>query len=153
MNASCCAIMAQLCTNSQAQCCLPAHDGASFVVNLSIMMLMIQRDSLSGLAFINNVNSGLPAHASPALTDSCSSSFSRAMTRCLPSTGRGLSKTLVFGVSQTSFDVLRGLRDPERLSFEGSTVYRVVYGSGTVRWSVGCSVAGAIEVSVDLRSL
>ena len=60
-----------------------------------------------------------PSHASPALADSCSSSFSRAMTRCLPSTGRRLSKTLVFGVSQTSFDVLRGLRDPERLSFVG----------------------------------
>ena len=31
-----------------------------------------------------------PSHASPALADSCSSSFSRAMTRCLTSAGRGL---------------------------------------------------------------
>ena len=76
------------------------------------------------------------SHASPALTDSCLSSSGRAITRCPSSTGRGLSKTLGFCVSKTSFDVLRGLRDPERLSFEVMHRLRVVYGSGTVRWSV-----------------
>ena len=54
-----------------------------------------------------------PSHASPALTDSCSSSFSRAMTCCLPSAGRGLSTTLVFGVAQTLLAFLRDLREPE----------------------------------------
>ena len=44
---------------------------------------------------------------------SCLSSSSRAMTRCLPSAGRGLSTTLVFGVAQTLLAFLRDLREPE----------------------------------------
>ena len=57
-----------------------------------------------------------PSHASPALTDSCSSCFSRAMTCCLPSVSRGLSITLVFGVAQTLLAFLRDLREPEDVS-------------------------------------
>ena len=49
------------------------------------------------------------SHASPALTDSCLSSSSRAMTRCSSSTGLGLSTSMGFCVAKTAIDVLRAL--------------------------------------------
>ena len=95
-----------------------------------------------------------PSHASPALTDSSSSSpFSRAMTCCLPSAGRGLSTTLVFGVAQTLLAFLRDLREKDGFGFQDMHRTAVVCGSGAVRWSVGCGVAPVVEVSVLLTSL
>ena len=60
-----------------------------------------------------------PAHASPALTEACSSSSSRAMTRCPSSAGRGRSTSMAFCVAQTLLAFLRDMREPERFGFQG----------------------------------
>ena len=57
---NCGAILLQS-TDHRHQCCLPADVGASSVVNLSITMPMIRRDSLGGSAFFNHVNGCLSA--------------------------------------------------------------------------------------------
>ena len=54
-------------TGTNAQCCLPADVGALSVVNLSITMPMVRRNSLGESAFINHVNGGLSAQPAMSL--------------------------------------------------------------------------------------
>ena len=48
---------------------------------------------------------------------------------------------------------MRDLRDPARFSFECLHSISVVVGGSTVEWSVGCGVAGVVQVSVFNSSL
>ena len=55
-----CKCGANLASVHKHQCCLPAAIGAASVVNVPVVMLTTGLNSLVSLAFIHNVNGGLP---------------------------------------------------------------------------------------------
>ena len=62
-----CKCGANLASVHKHQCCLPAVIGAASVVNVPVVMLTTGLNSLVSLAFIHNVNGGLPGQPAMSL--------------------------------------------------------------------------------------
>ena len=62
-----CKCGANLASVHKHQCCLPAAIGAASVVNVPVVMLTTGLNSLVSLAFIHNVNGGLPGQPAMSL--------------------------------------------------------------------------------------